>query len=160
MVQRYTEYASEDVSEIGAWMERRIHYFGQPCITTQEYRAVVYSLYGLPDVKLIEGVVTIAIELPTQGYVAGKMSISQARVSQLLESAGKALVWFEENHVPGVGWTQDRRKGRGVAAWDFHAPVLAHPVPPEAKQQKARVEIVRPVDKVYGIYKLVFAGDL
>lgn len=153
---RATEYDAQSMEEIDAWMQRRSAYFGKPCLTSQEYRAVVYSLFGLPDVTVRRGeLITVELELPTQTYVATKMRVGQSRVSQLLSSAGRALIWFEAQGTPGVGWTR-RKSGRGAAAWDFHAPVLDHPVPPDPQQRKASVTILR----LDASYKLAFAGEL
>lgn len=153
---RTTEYGATTMEEIDAWMQRRIGYFGKPCLTSQEYRAVVYSLFGLPEVTVRQGdVLTVELEQPTQTYVATKMRVRQQRVSQLLDSAGRALIWFEVHNTPDVGWKR-RKHGRGAAAWDFLAPVLDRPIPPDPQQRKASVEIVR----LDSSYKLAFAGEL
>jgi hypothetical protein len=159
---RATERGAMTMEEIDAWMQRRVAYFGQPCLTTQEYRAVVYSLFGLPEsaiiVKVVEGKkieVPVEMNKPTQAYVAARMHIRQQRVSQLLLSAEKALIWFEAQQIPGVGWFR-LRHGRGAAKWKFLAPVLEHPIPPEPEQRQVSVKIV-PGDRSY---KLAFAGEL
>ena len=109
-----------------------VRHFGAPCLTSQEYRAVVYSLHGLPEVTLNDGEVVSDLVLPTQKYVATKMGISQGRVSHLLASASMALLWFEDQGTPGIGWVRLPR-GRGAAKWDFRAPVLACPIPKEER---------------------------
>lgn len=154
MIERHTEWDGEELARINDFMQRRIRYFGAPCLTVQEYRAVVLSLYGLPEVSLKHGAVTVELELPSQRYVAKKMRISQARVSQLLQSAASALLWFEAHDVPDVGWVRLKRT-HGAAKWDFRAPVLAHPIPPDPEQRRTQVNILRGGRS----YKLAFAGS-
>lgn len=151
MVSRWTETSARDAAARDAWMQRRIRYFGKACLTTQEYRAVVYSLHGLPQLTrdrntgLVEG----EIEKPTLAYVASKMRISPGRVSQLLSKAADALKWFEEQGYPGIGWERQRKE------WHFVAPVGDSPV---KREQRAAVRIVP--DRTRKHYRLAFAGDL
>lgn len=154
MIERHTEWDGEELARINDFMQRRIRYFGAPCLTVQEYRAVVLSLYGLPEVSLKHGAVTVELELPTQRYVAGKMKVSESRVSQLLASAARALLWFEAHDVPEVGWHRLPR-GHGIAKWDFRAPVLEHPIPPDPERRSTRVHAIRCGDA----YRLAFAGE-
>ena len=149
MVGSVVEMRAMTNAEIDVWMQRRIRYFGQPGLTTQEYRAVVYSLLGLPEVALKDGQVETEMELPTQRYVAVKMRITAGRVSQLLASASRALTWFELEGVTGIGW---QRQGR---TWHFAAPILDVP---EQRQHRAEVRVVQ--DRVSRSYKLAFAGEL
>lgn len=159
MSRKKTGHATEKVAtqtlHIDERMQRRIGWFGAPCLTSQEYRAVVLSLYGLPDVRLKDGEVPIEMEPPTQVWVAHRMMVSDARVSQLLKTAGEALLWFEMQNTPNVGWFM-LPYGRGVAKWDFRAPVLDRPIPPDPAQRSTRVEVVRQGK----VYKVAFAGEI
>lgn len=148
MVGRGVEGAAKSAASRNDWMQRRIRYFGKACLTTQEYRAVVYSLYGLPQLERDRntGLVIGEIEKPTLTFVALKMRITQGRVSQLLIKAADALTWFDEHGYGDVGW---HWKGH---QWEFTAPVG------EAPAQTAQVRIVK--DRSKHAYRLAFAGEL
>lgn len=151
MPRRSTETQAEWAQRRDEWMQRRIRYFGKPCLTSQEYRAVVFSLYGLPQVTrdIETGTVLVPLEAPTQRYVATKMSISQARVSQLLTKAADALTWFDDAGVTGIGW---RRQG---STWHFEAPVMDKP---DSELRRAQVRVA--ANRGRQSYKLAFAGEL
>ena len=159
MIGRPNERAATDWLAIDAWMARRIAYFGKPCLTMREYEAVAISLKFLPDVRLKDGETPVELEPLVQAQVAPVMGISQPRVSQLLSSAAKALLWFEAQGTRNVGWFR-LPYGRGAAKWEFRAPVLSHPIPPDPTLNRARVEIVSAgANGAHrGSYKLVFGG--
>jgi hypothetical protein len=148
VLSRRTEGGAISAAFIDAWMERRIRRYGEPCLTRQEYRAVVYSLMGLPAVAIDRCGNALAVEQPTQRYIATKMRISQGRVSQLLSSAAMAMRWFELHGYSNVGW---KRRGR---YWHFEAPVRDAPLP---REQAVKVRIYP--DQAAGTYRLSFAGD-
>lgn len=152
VVRRKTEHRAMNADELDHWMQRRIAYFGEAGLTLQEYRAVTYSLHGLPVYAFDGGRMNHAhsIEQPTQKYVATKMSLSHQRVSQLLEKAGRAMDWFDQaGRGDEVHWERQGKRG-----WHLVAPVLGSPV----AVKQTRVRIVR--DRTNRSYKLAFAGDL
>lgn len=152
MPRRSTETQAEWMQRRDAWMQRRIRYFGKPCLTTQEYRAVVFSLYGLPQVTrdVRTGMVDVALEAPTQRFVGLKLGgISQSRVSRLLASAADALEWFDESGYTGIGWYWRRSR------WEFVAPVMDKP---DRELRRAQVRLVP--DRARQTYKVRFLGEL
>lgn len=154
---RTTEWDADDLQRIDRFMQGRIRYFGAPCLTRREYEAVVLSLYNMPEVNPREPFVTVPLEAPLQRVVASKMGISQARVSVLLRNAALALLWFEAHGHADVGWFPLRR-GRGMSKWDFRAPTLSHPIPPDPEQRRTEVDVVRDGGNRARGYKLVFTG--
>lgn len=129
-----------------AWMQRRSRYFGKPCLTGQEYNAVVHSLYGMPQLNRVDGFVIGEIELPIQRYVAAKIGVSRSRVSQLLANAGDALQWFEDHGHLDVGW---HPRGK---TWHFVAPVVDVPI------RTTKVRMVK--DRSKKGYRLQFLGEV
>lgn len=148
---RSTEHQAARDLETDQWMQRRIRYFGEPCLTTREYQAVVYSLFGLPAYAFDENKMNHGhtIERPTQRYIASKMRISPGRVSQLLKTAARAIHWFAaQGRADEVRWV---RQGK---SWHFVAPM--HDAP--KGMRIASVRIVK--DRASRSYKLAFAGEL
>src|SRR4051812_12079128 len=115
VLRRKTERRALTEAELDAWMQRRIRYFGEAGLTYQEYRAVTYSLYGLPDYAFDETRMNHqhTIERPTQKYVATKMNnISHQRVSQLLDKAADAMLWFEQvGRGEEIYWERQGKRG-------------------------------------------------
>lgn len=152
MPRRSTETQAEWAQRRDEWMQRRIRYFGKPCLTVQEYRAVVFSLLGLPQVQRDKatGTVQVPLEAPTQRFVGLKLGgISQSRVSRLLSSAADALEWFDDSGYTGIGWYWRRSR------WEFVAPVMNKP---GRELRRAQVKLV--TDHSRRSYKVKFAGEL
>lgn len=144
-----TERAAITRETLDDWMQRRIRYFGKPCLTSREYTAVVYSLHGLPAVAFDEKTgEAFEVEIPSQRHVTEKMEITQCRVSQLLMNAERVMSWFEDEGLGSeIEWRWKRNK------WEFIAPVMDGSVRPKLEKEPRR-RVSRAPER------LAFAGDL
>lgn len=122
-VSRSVERAIETLERLERKLKWRVKHYGGMVFTPQEVKAMYLEIQALEPT-------TFGPQRATnvQTYIAGAMAVTQGRVSQLLASANKMMLFLNIANSEYVGWIDENAGRRDRAGhsyppkWELCAP--------------------------------------